>query len=415
MLNLSDLVEKRIDADKFFNENFKTKGMDILFDTAFKRFQGKSDTGVIKLTQAMGGGKTHNMLALALLAENKGWRRKIIGREYDDIGDIKVVAFSGRESDAPFGIWGSIAEQLGKKEMFADLYSPLRAPGESAWIKLLQGENILILLDELPPYLENARSVTVGHSDLCKVTVTALANLFAALGKQQPQTRTLGRGTVRGLKVLMWTALTAVLVVALGLLLYFTPIMSARSIVVTGVGAVTQEEVVAAAAVAPGTPLLQVNTDGVAERVAGIRRIASARVQRQYPSTLRITVIERVPVVLKDYPDGVHLFDRDGVDFATAPPPPGIPYLDTENPGPSDPATQAALQVMTSLRPDVASQVGRVSAPSVAAITLTLVDGRTVVWGTTDRTEEKALKLAALLTQPGQVYDVSSPDLPTVK
>ena len=43
------------------------------------------------------------------------------------------------------------------------------------------------------------------------------------------------------------------------------------------------------------------------------------------------------------------------------------------------------------------------------------VDGRTVVWGTTDRTEEKALKLAALLTQPGQVYDVSSPDLPTVK
>jgi cell division protein FtsQ len=213
----------------------------------------------------------------------------------------------------------------------------------------------------------------------------------------------------------MWTALTAVLVVALGLLLYFTPIMSARSIVVTGVGAVTQEEVVAAAAVAPGTPLLQVNTDGVAERVAGIRRIASARVQRQYPSTLRITVIERVPVVLKDYPDGVHLFDRDGVDFATAPPPPGIPYLDTENPGPSDPATQAALQVMTSLRPDVASQVGRVSAPSVAAITLTLVDGRTVVWGTTDRTEEKALKLAALLTQPGQVYDVSSPDLPTVK
>ena len=185
VLNLSDLVEKRIDADKFFSENFKTKGMDILFDTAFKRFQGKTNTGVIKLTQAMGGGKTHNMLALALLAENKNWRRKIVGKEYDDIGTIKVVAFSGRESDAPFGIWGSIAEQLGKKEMFADLYSPLRAPGESAWIKLLKGANILILLDELPPYLENAKSITVGNSDLCKVSITALANLFAALGKEQ--------------------------------------------------------------------------------------------------------------------------------------------------------------------------------------------------------------------------------------
>ncbi|WP_048631729.1 cell division protein FtsQ/DivIB [Mycolicibacterium aurum] len=235
------------------------------------------------------------------------------------------------------------------------------------------------------------------------------------LGTPPPQTKTLGRGTVRGLKVLMWTAVLSVIVVGLGLLLYFTPIMSARSVVVTGVGAVTQEEVVGAAGVAPGTPLLQVNTDAVAERVAGIRRIASVRVQRQYPSTLRITVIERVPVVVRDYPDGVHLFDRDGVDFATGPPPPGIPYLDTENPGPDDPATKAALQVMTSLRPEVASQVGRVSAPSVAAITLTLVDGRTVVWGTTDRTEEKALKLAALLTQPGQIYDVSSPDLPTVK
>lgn len=236
-----------------------------------------------------------------------------------------------------------------------------------------------------------------------------------ALGKVPQDTKTLGRGAVRGLKLLMWTAVIAVLVVGLGLLLYFTPLMSTRSIAVTGVDMVTQEEVIAAAAVAPGTPLLQVNTDAVAGRVAEIRRVASVRVQRQYPSTLRVAVVERVPVVVKDYPDGVHLFDRDGVDFATAPPPPGVPYLDVENPGPNDPATMAALEVMTSLRPDVAALVGRVSAPSVAAITLTLVDGRVVVWGTTDRTEEKALKLAALLTQPGQTYDVSSPDLPTVK
>ncbi|MEW5813010.1 MAG: cell division protein FtsQ/DivIB [Actinomycetota bacterium] len=235
------------------------------------------------------------------------------------------------------------------------------------------------------------------------------------LGAPPADAATLGRGAVRGLKMLMWTAVIAVLVVGIGLLLYFTPIMSARSIVVIGLGAVPQDEVVAVAGVSPGTPLLQVDTDAVAEKVAGIRRVASARVQREYPSTLRITVVERVPVVIRDYPDGVHLFDKDGVDFATGPPPPGIPYLDVENPGPDDPATKAALEVVTSLRPEVAAQVGRVSAPSVAAITLTLIDGRTVVWGTTDRTEEKALKLGALLTQPGKTYDVSSPDLPTVK
>ena len=236
-----------------------------------------------------------------------------------------------------------------------------------------------------------------------------------AQGKSAEESKTLARGAVRGLKVVVWTVALVALFVGLGLLLYFTPIMSARNVVITGLGAVTQEEVIAAAAVKQGTPLLQINTDEVAERVATIRRVGSARVQREYPSSLRITVVERVPIVVKDYPDGPHLFDRDGVDFATAPPPPNLPYLEADNPGPNDPPTRAALAVMTALRPEVAGQVARVSAPSVAAITLTLVDGRVVVWGTTDRTEDKAQKLAALLTQPGQTYDVSSPDLPTVK
>ena len=236
-----------------------------------------------------------------------------------------------------------------------------------------------------------------------------------AQGKSAEESKSLARGAVRGLTVVIWTVTLVALFVGLGLLLYFTPIMSARNVVITGLGAVTQDEVIAAAAVKQGTPLLQINTDDVAERVATIRRVASARVQREYPSSLRITVVERVPIVVKDYPDGPHLFDRDGVDFATAPPPPNLPYLEADNPGPSDPPTKAALAVMTALRPEVAGQVARVSAPSVAAITLTLVDGREVVWGTTDRTEEKAQKLAALLTQPGRIYDVSSPDLPTVK
>lgn len=223
------------------------------------------------------------------------------------------------------------------------------------------------------------------------------------------------RGLIRGLKVLLWTTGISIVVVGLGLVLYFTPIMSVRSIVITGLGAVTQQDVEQAAAVQPGTPLLQVNTDAVAERVATIRRIASARVQREYPSTLRITVVERIPLVVKDYPDGPHLFDRDGVDFATAPPPPGLPYLDAEAPGPNDDPTRAALQVLTALSPEVAGQVSRIAAPSVAAITLTLNDGREVIWGTTDRTDDKAMTLGALLTQPGRTYDVSSPDLPTVK
>ncbi|ORW51840.1 cell division protein FtsQ/DivIB, partial [Mycobacterium parmense] len=234
-------------------------------------------------------------------------------------------------------------------------------------------------------------------------------------GRTANEPKPVGRGVVRGLKMLLVTVLLMVLGVGLALVLYFTPAMSARNIVVVGTGAVTREEVLTAAAVRPGTPLLQINTGKVADRVAAIRRVASARVQRQYPSALRITIAERIPVAVKDFPDGPHLFDRDGVDFATGPPPPALPYLDVADPGPNDPATKAALQVLLALRPEVAGQVGRIAAPSVASITLTLSDGRTVIWGTADRTEEKAEKLAALLTQPGRTYDVSSPDLPTVK
>jgi cell division protein FtsQ len=236
-----------------------------------------------------------------------------------------------------------------------------------------------------------------------------------ARGHVGAATKPVPRGAVRGLRLVLVSLLLVVATTAIGLILYFTPVMSVRSVIVTGIGAVTRDQVLDAAQVRLGTPLLQVDTDGIADRVAAIRRVASARAQRQYPSALRITVVERVAVVVKDFPDGPHLFDRDGVDFATAPPPPALPYIDVDNPGPTDPATKAALAVLIALRPEIAAQVSRIAAPSVASITLTLADGRTVIWGTNERTEEKAEKLAALLTRPGRTYDVSSPDLPTVR
>ncbi|MDT5204893.1 MAG: cell division protein FtsQ [Mycobacterium sp.] len=237
----------------------------------------------------------------------------------------------------------------------------------------------------------------------------------AARGRGTDGAKPVARGTVRGLKLFLLSLMLIVAITGIGLILYFTPAMSARNIVVNGIGALTRDEVLDAAHVKPGTPLLQINTDNIADRVAAIRRVASAHVQRDYPSALMITVVERIPVVVKDMPDGPHLFDRDGVDFATAPPPPALPYIDVDNPGPADPATKAALAVLTALRPEVVAQVSRIAAPSVASITLTLTDGRKVIWGTNDRTEEKAQKLAALLTRPGRTFDVSSPDLPTIR
>jgi Protein of unknown function (DUF499)/Fn3 associated len=187
VLDLTDLIQNRIDAETFFRENHITEGMRILLTEGFRRLEGKTTQGVFKLTQAMGGGKTHNLLAFGLLAKHPEYRRRVMEEFYTpgEIDEVRVVAFSGRESDAPLGIWGTIADQLGKKEQFADYYSPLSAPGQTAWVNLLKGAPLVIMLDELPPYFEYAKSKTIGNSDLSVVSSTALSNLLVAIGKDE--------------------------------------------------------------------------------------------------------------------------------------------------------------------------------------------------------------------------------------
>lgn len=187
VLDITDLLDNRINPREFFEENFITQGMDLLFDTTFKRFQGQSSHGIIRLKQSMGGGKTHNMISIGLLAKHPEIRDKVLNRNIKGLypGKARLVGFTGRESNIPFGIWGSIADQLGKKDFFSDFYSPLSAPGQSDWLRLLRGDPLLILIDELPPYLEYATSKPIGNSDLSKVTCTALANLLTAIAKEE--------------------------------------------------------------------------------------------------------------------------------------------------------------------------------------------------------------------------------------
>jgi len=186
VLDLTDLVSGTIKPARFFEENYITEGMKTLLEQGFRRLEGKSDQGIFKLKQAMGGGKTHNLLTLGLLAQYPEYRQQVMGSFYTPdpkLPKVKVVAFSGRENPE-FGIWGAIAEQLGKFDLFKGCYSPLQAPGQNAWVNLLAGETVLILLDELPPYFQNAQSRAIGNSDLAQVTAAALSNLLIAIGKE---------------------------------------------------------------------------------------------------------------------------------------------------------------------------------------------------------------------------------------
>jgi hypothetical protein len=187
VLNLTHLVAGKIDGADFLEENHVTDGMRTLLLEAFRRLQGKSEQAVFKLTQAMGGGKTHNLIALGMLAKYPNLRARVLGGlpSDKDLPTVRVVAFSGRETDVPHGIWGEIARQIDKFDAFKDYYSPPKAPGRTAWINLLKGGPTLILLDELPPYLDNAKSIAIGNSDLSRVTATALTNLFEAVAEKE--------------------------------------------------------------------------------------------------------------------------------------------------------------------------------------------------------------------------------------
>jgi hypothetical protein len=173
-----------IKPGEFFAENFVTEGMKQLLTEVFKRLEGKSKSaaGTFMLSQSMGGGKTHNLVALGLLAKNPDLRDAVMSDFYSPgpLGAVRVVSFSGRKNPQ-FGIWGEIAEQLNKTEAFQKLYSPLQPPSDDDWVGLLRGDPLLILLDELPPYFQAARAIPVGATFLDSLTTRALANLIVAV------------------------------------------------------------------------------------------------------------------------------------------------------------------------------------------------------------------------------------------
>ncbi|MBF6357267.1 FtsQ-type POTRA domain-containing protein [Nocardia higoensis] len=219
-----------------------------------------------------------------------------------------------------------------------------------------------------------------------------------------------------GLRRVRWWALLGVIVLTVLLsVAWFTPALSVRTIEIDGLSTVSEERVREQLDIPDGLSLMRIDTVAMAERVASIAEVRSARVERVYPSTVRVTVDERRAVLWFDAPEGAHLVDRDAVEFAIAAPPIGVPQLVTDHPGGSDPVTRAAVTVANAIPPALNIQVDQVLARSISDISLKLTDGRTVVWGAADDAERKAAVVLPLLTREGTVFDVSSPNLVTVK
>lgn len=227
--------------------------------------------------------------------------------------------------------------------------------------------------------------------------------------------RTRRTSAVSGMRLLVSTVVTILLVIAAFVVAYFTPLMSVRTIDVAGNSVVPAEEILAAAALSEGQPLMQVDTAAAAQRVSMIPRIATVRVKREYPSTITVSVVERVAVVFTERDGQKYLMDKLGFEFAQQDPPPGLAELRTANPGSGDPSTRAALTVMGEVPPYVRDQIAAIEVDSPVDIVLRLKDKRTVVWGDDGRNAEKAETLRHVLTQEGTEYNVSSPQNPTFK
>ncbi|MDO9713172.1 DUF499 domain-containing protein [Paracraurococcus lichenis] len=174
----------RGDGQTFFDRTHVTGGMKQMFELGIARLDGRSPVGVYSLTQAMGGGKTHLMVSMGLIAQDPGLRTRVLDaagvKAPNSFGTARVVTVSGRQPSDRF-IWGEIAEQLGKGAEFRKFWeNGPKPPGDGDWEALIGAEPVLIMLDELAPYLDQATAFKVGDANLSTLTTYALSNLLAA-------------------------------------------------------------------------------------------------------------------------------------------------------------------------------------------------------------------------------------------
>ena len=181
--NLADLISDNGDGRGFFARNFVTHGMEQLFREGMLRLSGKSDQAVFELTQAMGGGKTHLMVALGLLARHPDLRPEVLPEDLNsriEIGNARIAAFSGRNNPDNY-IWGELATQLGEEEAIRPYWANgPRSVDQRKWKEIIGDKPTLILLDELPPYLQNAATQSVGGGTLADKVVYTLGSLMSA-------------------------------------------------------------------------------------------------------------------------------------------------------------------------------------------------------------------------------------------
>ncbi|KKI99571.1 anti-phage-associated DUF499 domain-containing protein [Prochlorothrix hollandica] len=181
--SLVQMIDASDQGRAFFEKSYLTNGMEELLREGLLRLSGQTDQALFELSQAMGGGKTHLMCALGLLAKYPPQRSQVLPSDVMarlDDQPARVAVFDGRDSPDHY-LWGEIAKQLGAEEQMRQFWqNGPKAPGKEHWKEIIGDLPTLILFDELPPYFLEARTVLVGKGSMVDVLTRALSNLFVA-------------------------------------------------------------------------------------------------------------------------------------------------------------------------------------------------------------------------------------------
>ena len=190
-----------------------------------------------------------------------------------------------------------------------------------------------------------------------------------------------------------------------------------RSVQVSGLHRVSRSQVLAAAGIPIGLPLVRVDTAAVSRRVDAITQVQSAHVTRSWPDGLVINVTERTPALAVADGSGYDLVDRFGVVVVSAAPrrPSRMPLFRPSGPLRGNPAVAAAVAVLHELPASLSGRLTLVTAPTADDVTLHLTGGVTVIWGDFGRAAAKARVLAVLMRTHARLYDVSAPTVATTR
>lgn len=197
----------------------------------------------------------------------------------------------------------------------------------------------------------------------------------------------------------------------------YSPLFAVERITIVGTSQLDAAAVETALAGQVGTPMPLVDESAVKAALVSFPLVESYSLEARPPHELVVRIVERTPVGAVQGEAGYTLVDAAGVALSTTPEPPaGQPLLEVEG-GLSSSTFAAAGQVFRSLPDSLRSQVTVISATTPNDVTLTLADGRSVVWGGPSDSGKKVQALEALMNARADAsgYDVSSPQAAVVR